>query len=81
MNPNPGLIPTNKGNPTVTIHVGATVFVNHYSDFAYAHLMSKLDLESTVESNLTFESICDSYGLKELQYPADNGLFDTKKFK
>ena len=57
------------------------MFVDHYSDFTYFQLMSKLDAESTVEDNLVFERICDLCGLKALHYHVDNCLFDTKKFK
>ena len=41
--PTPGPIPTHKGNPTVTRYVEATVFVDHYSEFTYVCLISKLD--------------------------------------
>ena len=33
------------------------MFVNHYSNFTYVHLMTKLDTEATVESKLEFEKI------------------------
>ena len=81
MRPTPGIIPTHKGNPTVTKYVGATMFVDHSFDFTYVHLMSKLNAEAKVEANLEFERICYSYGVKSLRYHADNGLFDTNKFK
>ena len=57
------------------------MFVNHYSDFTYVHLISKLDAEVTVEAKLSFENICDSYVVKSFQYHADIGIFDTKKIK
>ena len=80
MSRNPGFIPTQKGNQTVTIYVGATVFVYHYSDFTYVHLMYKLDIESIVEANLVIERIFDLYGIRVLHYHSDNGLFDIKNF-
>ena len=39
------------------------MFVDHYYDFTYVHLMSKLDTEATVEAKLVFERIFDSYGV------------------
>ena len=62
-------------------YVVATVFVDHYYDFTYIHLISKLDAGSTVKSRMEFERICDSCGVKVLHYNADNGRFDTKNFK
>ena len=81
VSPTPGLIPTHRGNPTAAKYIGATVFIDHYSDLTYVHLMTKLDAESTVNAKLAFERVCDSYGVKVQHYHADNGLFDTKKFK
>ena len=57
------------------------MFVDHSFDFNYVHLMSKLNAEAKVEAKLEFERICYSYGVKSLRYHADNGLFDTNKFK
>ena len=58
VSPTPGFIPTRRGRPWAHRYVGARVFVDHFSDFAYIHLMDKLDGESTVEAKHTFESIC-----------------------
>ena len=74
-------MPTHKGNPTVTRYVGDTVFLDHYSDFTYVHLMSKLDAEAIVEDKLEFERNYDSYVVKPLHYHVYNGLFDTNSFK
>ena len=65
----------------VNIYIGFTVFVDHYSNFDYVHFMYKLYSEATVEANLAFERICDSYGVIALNYHADNGLSETKRFK
>ena len=43
--------------------------------------MYKLDAEATVEARLVFERICNSYGFRVLHYHADNGLFDTTRFR
>ena len=42
MSPTPDLILTHKGNSMVTIYVGANMFVDHYSDFTYFQLTSKI---------------------------------------
>ena len=81
ISPTPGFVPTHRGRPTTARYVGATVFVDHYSDFTYVHLMTKMDAESTIEAKLAFERTLGSHGVKALHYHADNGLFDTKLFK
>ena len=43
-NPTPGFIPTDKGIPTTQRYIGATVFVDHLSEFTYIHPMKKLDV-------------------------------------
>ena len=58
-----GLAPTHKGNLTVRRYVESTMFVDHYSDFNYVHLIAKIDTEATVEAKLVFERIFDSYGV------------------
>ena len=37
--PTPGFIPTHRRTPTTKRYSGATVFVDHFSDFTYFHLM------------------------------------------
>ena len=76
----PGIITNHKGNPTVKRYIGYTVFVDQYYDFTF-HLISKIDTEATVKVKLVFGIICYSYGVRVLYYHADNGLFDTKRFK
>ena len=39
----PGFIPNHRGIPTAHLYVGATVFVDHFSNFTYIHLMEKID--------------------------------------
>ena len=79
---NPGLIPTYRGLPTAKIYSGATIFVDHASDFTYVHLMEGTpDTEKTVEADQSFERISKSYGVTIHHYHAGNGLFDTFKFK
>ena len=78
----PGLIPTHRGLPTNKRYSGATIFVDHASDFTYVHLMEGTpDAEKTVEAAQVFDKIAKSHGVTIHHYHADNGLFDTFKFK
>jgi hypothetical protein len=81
VSPTQGFIPTHRGTPTMQRYIGATVFVDHFSDFTYIHLMTKLDADSTVEAKLAFERLSASHGVAIKHYHADNGLFDTKTFR
>ena len=49
ISPTPGFMPTHHGMHTMLHYKGATVFVNHFSDFTYVHLMTELNAESTIE--------------------------------
>ena len=81
ISPTEGFVPTHRGTPTIQRYHGATVFVDHFSDFTYVHLMTKMDAEATVEAKLTFERLAASHGVTIRHYHADNGLFDSKLFK
>ena len=65
----------------LTRYSGATIFVDHFSDFTYVHLMTKMDGDATVEAKLAFERVAMAHGVNIRHYHADNGLFDTKVFK
>jgi hypothetical protein len=81
ISPTPGFVPIHRGLPTNARYEGATVFVDHFSDFTYVHLMTKMDGDATVAAKLEFERVLNSYGVRVKHYHADNGLFDTKVFK
>ena len=81
ISPTAGFVPTHRGTPTTQRYIGATVFVDHYSDFTYVHLMTKLNAETTVEAKRAFERLAQSHGVTIRHYHSDNGLFDTKLFK
>ena len=55
--PTPGFVPTHRGTPTIKRYIGATVFVDHFSNFTYAHLMTEMNAEATVEAKLAFERV------------------------
>ena len=81
ISPTLGFVPTHRGRPTLQRYVGATIFVDHYSDLTYIHLMTTVDAASTVEAKLAFERMAQSHSVKIKHYHCDNGLFDTKDFK
>ena len=62
-------------------YIGATVFCDHYSDFTYVHLMTKMDADATIKAKEAFERLASESGNVVGHYHADNGLFDTKAFK
>ena len=81
VSPTPGFIPTHRGRPTTNRYIGATVFCDHYSDFTYVHLMTKMDAESTIKAKEAFKRLASKSGNVIRHYHADTGLFDTKAFK
>ena len=81
VSPTPGFVPTHRGQPTKARYVGATVFVDHFTDFTYVHLMIKLDADSTVEAKQAFERVANEHGVRIKHYHSDNGLFDTNVFR
>ena len=70
-----GFIPQVTGALTAERIVGATIFVDSYSNFRYVHLMRRLDTVETLEAKANFERLLDSYGVKVRAYRADNGRF------
>lgn len=78
VSPTPGFVPTHQGRPTTARYNGATVFIDHFSDFVYVCLMSKMDADSTVHAKAAFERVSAAHGITVKHYHADNGLFDTK---
>ena len=77
----PGFVPIHRGLPTLKRYIGATIFVDHFSDFTYCHLMTEMNAKSTVTAKEAFERISKSHGVKVRHYHCDNGLFDTIEFK
>jgi hypothetical protein len=81
VSPTAGFVPTHRGRPSLMRYIGATVFVDHFSDFTYVHLMTEMDAAATVAAKQAFERLLRSHGVTVHHYHADNGLFDTKLFK
>ena len=64
----PGFIAQLKGNPTKFRYTGATVFVDHYSDMTYIHLMKRLTSAETVEAKKAFEAYARNRGVQIQHY-------------
>ena len=76
----PGLIPQVSGTLTSARIMGATVFVDHATQFIYAHLMKDLTQDSTIEAKAAFEKLMATHNHKVRRYRADNGRFAEKPF-
>ena len=61
ISPTPGFIPVHRGKPTNKQYLGATVFVDHFSDFAYVNLTKELTAKLTVKSKQSFDRLEHSY--------------------
>ena len=68
VSPTPGFVPTHRGIPTLQRYTCATVFVDHYSDFTYSHLMTEMNAKSTVEAKDTSARIEHSHNVPIRHY-------------
>ena len=64
ISPTPGFVPTHQGRPTTKQYCGATVFVDHYSDYTYVHLMTKMNADATVKAKQAFKRISVEHNVK-----------------
>ena len=76
-----GMIPQMKGRLMRAKYYAATIFVDHYTDYTYVHLMKDTTGESTLESKNAYESLMKSYGHDVRRYHADNGRYAENTFK
>ena len=76
----PGLIPQMSGRLTNLKIMGATVFVDHYSDHVYVYLMKDLTLSETLMVKHTYERFLSLLGVNSKAYHADYGRFAGKGF-
>jgi hypothetical protein len=77
----PGLIAQMAGFLTRKRYKYAMVFVDHYSDFSYVHLMQSQSAEEAVNAKQSFEDYAGSHGVEVKHYHADNGIFTSKSWK
>ena len=74
----PGLIPQSTGKLLRAKYNGATIFIDHHSNFTYLHLMTSLDSEQTIAAKESYEQVVQTYGVSIHGYQADNGQFADK---
>ena len=78
--PVPGFIPIAKGQPTIRKYRGASVFVDHASDFTYVHMHHHLTTDETINAKHAFERLAEQHGVRILHYHCDNRRFADKAF-
>ncbi len=69
----PGLVPQMSGFLTNLRIWGATIFVDHFSDYVFAALMRDLTLDETLLAKTAFEWHASEGGISISSYRADNG--------
>ncbi len=77
----PGLIPQMAGFLT-NLHIwGATVFIDHLSDYVYVALMQDLGLDKTLLAKSSFEQHANEGGISINAYRANNCRFADDGFQ
>ena len=59
---------------------GATIFVDHFTDFVFVYLVRNLTRDETITAKKSFEKAMAAAGHEVEAYRADNGVFATKGF-
>jgi hypothetical protein len=75
-----GLIPQLKGRLMRAKYYAATIFVDHYTDYTYVHLMRDTTADATIEAKNSYEHLLQTFGHKVLAYHADNGRFAETEY-
>ncbi len=60
---------------------GATIFVDHFSDYVFVALMWDLPLDKTLLAKSSFEQHTNKGGVTINSYHADNGCFADSGFQ
>jgi hypothetical protein len=76
-----GFIAQHKGSLTMKRYTAATVFIDHYSNLKYIHIMTKLTSEATMDAKCAFEHVAKQHGVCILHYHCNNGHFADNAFK
>ena len=77
----PGLIPQISGKLTHQRVNGSTIFVDHFSDHAYAYMMRDLTLDEMIAAKHGYERFLHLHGILSKAYHADNGRFADQGFR
>ena len=75
-----GFVPIAKGQPTVCQYRGASVFVDHTSDFTCIHMHYHLTTDETIDAEHVFEGLAEQHRVRILHYQCVNGRFVDKAF-
>ena len=81
VSPVPGIIPQIKGKLMKAFYCGATIFVDHHSDYTYVHLMRDNFGASLLEAKSAFERLCGSFQVRVSAYHGDNGRYADAAFR
>ena len=72
----PGLVPQTKGfHRTTERYVGATIFVDHATNYTYVHMIKDFTGEENMEAKQAYEAKADQHGVRVRSYHGDNGRF------
>jgi len=74
------VIPQSTGILTHEKFGGSVLYVDHYSDFVYNHLITGTTSIATIESNQAYERVVATYGVKIKAYYTDNLRFNDNNF-
>jgi hypothetical protein len=80
ISPYGGMIPQMKGQLMKAKYYAATIFIDHFTDYTYVHLMRDSTAASTLEAKNAYEHLLQAFGHKVLAYHADNGRFAENLF-
>ena len=61
VSPYGGMIPQMKGKLMRAKYYGATIFVDHYTDFTYVHLMRDTTADSTLDAKNAYENLLSTF--------------------
>ena len=76
-----GLVQQATGTLTRRRIVGATIFVDHATDYTYAHLMEDLTLNATLVAKEAYERLAATFGVTIKGYHSDNGRYADTGWK
>ena len=76
----PGRQITLSGKPSNSSYSIVTIFVDHVTNFSFAHFQESASATETIEAKRAFERIAAQHNIKVKAYHADNGIFKSKEF-
>ena len=77
----PGLIPQVSGKLTHERYWGSVLYVDHFSDYLFNHLITGTTSEQTLSSKLAYERVAQQHDVRVKAYHADNLRFNDNNFR